>query len=199
MSSTKRVGALADGIFAIAMTLLAFDLKVSDIIKPSTQFSISGVISNIWPHLLIYAFSFIILGFYWIEHQIQYTFIKSSNQYFLWINIIFLMFIALIPFSTGVLGRYLGEQFSMMLYGVNIIFVGILSYFHWEYVNFFNLVSKEATSEAISTIKRSALVAPVIACISIFLSFFNLWISLSVYVLVPLYYIFWSKIHFFED
>ena len=198
MSSTKRVESLVDGIFAIAMTLLAFDLRVSDIFKSISNFNILNVISNIWPHLLIYTISFIILGFYWIEHHIQYDYIKSSTKYFLWINIFFLMFIALTPFSTGVLGRYLGEQFSIVMYGVNIILVGILSYFHWQYVNFRRLVSKDTTPEVISTIKKNILVAPIIAGISIFTSFFSLWVSLVIYSLVPIYYIFLSRIDFFR-
>src|SRR3989338_2944867 len=196
-SSTKRVESLVDGVFAIAMTLLAFDLKVSDIIQSISNFNIISVISNIWPHFLIYSISFIILGFYWIEHHIQYDYIKSSSKYFLWINIFFLMFIALIPFSTGVLGRYLDEQFSIVLYGINIILIGTLSYFHWWYVNFRRLVSKDANSMVISAIKKSILVAPIIACISIIISFFSLWTSLVLYTSVPIYYIFLSKIDFF--
>ena len=194
--STKRVEALVDGVFAIAMTLLAFDLRVSDIFKSISNFNILSVISNIWPHLLIYAISFIILGFYWIEHHIQYDYIKSSSKYFLWINIFFLMFIALIPFSTGILGRYLGEQFSIVLYGINIILIGILSYFHWWYVNFRRIVIKDATPMVISTVKKNILVAPIIASISILISFFSLWVSLGVYNLVPIYYIFFSRINF---
>ena len=196
MSSTKRVEALVDGVFAIAMTLLAFDLRVSDIFKSISNFNILNVISNIWPHLLIYAISFIILGFYWIEHHLQYDYIKSSSKYFLWINVLFLMFIALTPFTTGVLGRYLDEQFSIILYGINIILVGILSYFHWQYVNFRRLVSKDTTPEVISTIKKNILLAPIIAGISIFTSFFSLWVSLVIYSLVPIYYIFLSRISF---
>ena len=196
--STKRVEALVDGVFAIAMTLLAFDLRVSDIFKSISNFNILSVISNIWPHLLIYAISFIILGFYWIEHHIQYDYIKSSSKYFLWINIFFLMFIALIPFSTGILGRYLGEQFSIVLYGINIILVGILSYFHWWYVNFRRIVIKDATPVVISSVKKSILVAPIIACISILISFFSLWVSLAIYALAPIYYIFSSRIDFFK-
>ena len=197
-SSTKRVEALVDGVFAIAMTLLAFDLKVSDIIQSISNFNIISVISNIWPHFLIYAISFIILGFYWIEHHIQYDYIKSSSKYFLWINIFFLMFIALIPFSTGVLGRYLGEQFSIVLYGINIILVGILSYFHWWYVNFRRLVSKNTSQVIISAIKKSILVAPIIAIISIFISFFSLGASLIIYSFIPIYYLFSSRIGFFK-
>jgi len=196
--NTKRVEALVDGVFAIAMTLLAFDLRVSDIIKSIANFNIPSVIYNIWPHFLIYSISFIILGFYWIEHHIQYDYIKSSSKYFLWINIFFLMFIALIPFSTGVLGLYLGEQFSIVLYGINIILIGILSYFHWWYVNFRRLVSKDTTPVVISTIKKSILIAPIIASISIFISFFSLWASLVIYVFVPIYYLFSSRIDFFK-
>src|SRR3989338_1196602 len=197
-SSTKRVEALVDGVFAIAMTLLAFDLRVSDIFKSISNFNILNVISNIWPHLLIYVISFIILGFYWIEHHIQYDYIKSSSKYFLWINIFFLMFIALTPFSTGILGRYLGEQFSIVFYGINIILVGILSYFHWWYVNFHRIVIKDATPVVISTIKKNILVAPIIASISILISFFSLWVSLVIYVVVPIYYIFLSRVSFFR-
>lgn len=196
MPSTKRVEALVDGIFAIAMTLLAFDLKVSSIIESIANFNIMSVISNIWPHFLIYAISFIILGFYWIEHLTQYDYIIATNKYFLWINIVFLMFIAYIPFSTGILIRYLGEQFSFILYGVNIISIGILSYFHWWYVNFHHLVSKNTTPIIVSTIKKSILIAPIMAIVSIFISFFSLWFSLVVYIFVPIYYLFSRKIGF---
>lgn len=198
MSSTRRIGALVDDVFAIAMTLLAFDLKVIDIFASIINFGIISVIFNIWPHFLIYVFSFIILGFYWIGHTVQYDYIKSSSKYFLWINIFFLMVIALIPLSTGILGRYSDKQFSIMLYGINIILIGALSYFHWWYVNSHNLVSENTTPVVISTIKKSILVAPIIACISIAISFFNLWISLAIYATVPIYYIFLSKMEFFE-
>jgi len=198
MLTTKRVEALVDGIFAIAMTLLAFDLKVSDIIAPVANFDIMSVISNILPHILIYAFSFIILGFYWIEHLIQYDYIKASSKYFLWINIFFLMVIAFIPFTTGILGRYLNEQFSIVLYGINIILIGILSYFHWWYVNSSNLVSKDTTPVVISAINKSILLAPGIAIISIIISFFSLQVSLGIYAIVPIYYLFASKIESFK-
>ncbi len=193
--NTKRVEALVDGVFAIAMTLLAFDLKVSDIVA-SVNFSMSDLFFNLWPHFLIYSISFIILGFYWIEHHIQFDYIKSSSKYFLWLNIFFLMFIALIPFSTGVLGRYLGEQFSVFLYGINIILIGIISYFHWSYVNLRRLVGKDAAPNVVSTIKKNILIAPFIAGISMLISFFSPLFSLVIYALVPVYYIFLSKIGF---
>ena len=198
MSSTKRVEALVDGVFAIAMTLLAFGLKGSDIIGYSDNLKTFRGISDIWPYFLIYVLSFIILGYYWIEHHIQYDYIKSPSKSFLWINVFFLMFIALIPFSTVVLGRYLGEQFSIILYGVNIIIIGILSYFHWWYVNFRRLVIKGVTPVVISTINKNILVAPILGIISILISFFSLWISLGIYILVPIHYIFLSRMNFFK-
>jgi uncharacterized membrane protein len=193
MLGTKRVGALVDGVFAIAMTLLAFDLRVLDIITPIANHNTPQVISKIWPHFLIYAISFIILGFYWIEHRIQYDHIKYSSKYFFWINIFFLMFIALIPFSTGVLGRYFSEQFSIVLYAINIIVIGILSYFHWWYVNFHRLVYKNTTPAINSTIKKSIILVPITALISIVISFFNLGFSLVIYSVIPIYYIFLSR------
>src|SRR3989344_7184886 len=180
------------------MTLLAFGLKGSDIIGYSDNLKTFRGISDIWPYFLIYVLSFIILGYYWIEHHIQYDYIKSPSKSFLWINVFFLMFIALIPFSTGVLGRYLGEQFSIILYGVNIIIIGILSYFHWWYVNFRRLVSKNTSQVIISAIKKSILVAPIIAIISIFISFFSLGASLIIYSFIPIYYLFSSRIGFFK-
>jgi uncharacterized membrane protein len=193
MLGTTRVAELVDGVFAIAMTLLAFDLRVLDIISPIANRNIMTVIAKIGPHILIYAISFIILGFYWIEHRIQYGYVKYSSKYFYWINIFFLMFIALIPFSTGILGRYFGEQFSILLYGLNIILVGALSYFHWWYVNFHHLVSKDTTPITNSIIKKSIILAPVIAIISMAISFFSLWTSLFIYFVIPIYYIFLSR------
>jgi uncharacterized membrane protein len=103
--SKTRIEALTDGIFAIAMTLMVFDIKLP-VGPQTTPWSLRSELIGLWPRFLAYAISFIMLGVYWVGHHNQYHYIRRTDRGFLWINIFFLMGVSLIPFSTGLLGQY---------------------------------------------------------------------------------------------
>ncbi len=117
---TARVEALSDGVFAIAMTLLILDIAVPNV-KSVSPAQLPGALRALGPEFLIYALSFIILGIYWVGHHNQYHYIGRSDRVFLWINILFLMFVAAVPFSTALLGRYPLERPALFVYGMNLI------------------------------------------------------------------------------
>ena len=81
-----RIEALTDGIFATVMTVLVLGLTV-----PAANLSEPELASQIrahWPNYIAYAFSFIVLGVYWIGHHNQFHYIKRSDRVFLWVNIL---------------------------------------------------------------------------------------------------------------
>src|SRR5919198_5949529 len=89
---------------------------------------------DLWPKILSFGISFIILAIYWMAHHRQFHYIKHSNRTLIWINIIFLMAACLLPFSTSLLGEYREQEIAILVYGGNSIIIASLLYVQWWYV-----------------------------------------------------------------
>jgi uncharacterized membrane protein len=188
--SKARIEALTDGVFAIAMTLLVFGLKVPQVPHHQPSEPLRSALVALWPQLLSYATSFVILGIYWVGHHNQFHYIRRADRSLFWINIGFLMFVTFIPFSTGLLGQYPEERISTAVYGCNLIIVGLLLYLHWMYATGgYRLIDPGTSPKVIKLAKRRILAAPVVITISIVFSFYSIKLSLLLYLLIPLYYI----------
>jgi uncharacterized membrane protein len=123
----KRIEALADGIFAFGMTLLVPDLK-QDFPK---GLSFSFLAAAVGHRLFYYIIAFIILGMYWTGHHAEFYYIKRTDRLHLWLNIFILMFIAIMPFSTSLLGSNVDKVFAVFVYNCNITIITICYLLHW--------------------------------------------------------------------
>ncbi len=142
--SPRRLEALTDGVFAIVMTLLVLELSVPAITEGSTHTGLWPRLIDMWPKFLSYAVTFLMLGFMWIIHHRQFSHIKGMDNVLAWINIIALMFVALLPFSTSLLGEHIDEQVAVLIYGSNLIACTIARYISWLYATGnYRLVDKD--------------------------------------------------------
>lgn len=183
----RRIESLQDGVFAIVMTLLVLEMHLPE---AQTDAEMRHELMNTLPIFLTYVITFVNLGIYWVGQQIQFHSIERSDRSFAWIHIMFLMFVSLLPFSSSLLGRYPNDQMAALVYGVNLIAVGLSSYVGWCYASYHHrLTSHDISEELIESVKTRILVAPVTALVAIGLSFFNLRLSELCYLLVLPYYI----------
>ena len=98
----NRLVALTDGVFAIVMTLLVLEITLPEITQPTLQAELPRKLLELWPKLYHYAIGFITLGVFWGYHHLAFHSIKRSDMALVWLNIVFLMFVALIPFSASI-------------------------------------------------------------------------------------------------
>lgn len=121
-----RIEALSDGVFAIAMTLLVIEIHVP--LLESGVNSINGLWSallHLLPSIASYVVSFSILAMYWTSHHALFHFFtKTVNRTLLQLNMLYLMILALIPFSTALLASYHDNLLAIWIYGLNIILMG---------------------------------------------------------------------------
>jgi uncharacterized membrane protein len=193
--STHRVEALGDGVFAIAMTLLILEIRLPNLHEP-TPGELARSLLALWPKFLCYAISFITLGVYWVAHHLHFVTIRRADRTLLWINILFFLTIGLVPFSTALIGEYLNQQIPVILYGVNMIVIGLVLYLHWIYATKeHRLVSPDVSPQLVSTVKHVILMGPLVYVIAIGLSFCSTMTSLVLYLLVNLLYIIPGGIH----
>jgi len=122
--STSRLETLTDGIFAIAMTLLVLNLQIPQIPAALVAARLPHQLEALWPKVLSFILSFIVVGVYWVGHHNQFHYIRRVDRSFMWINILFLLAIAFIPFSAGLLGTYVRQQVVVAIYGLNLVAVG---------------------------------------------------------------------------
>ncbi|GEM_PF-2562665 len=121
-SDTSRIKSLSDGVFSIAMTLLAFTM-IADFNRPALT------PAEFWADfhipLLVYAMSFILLGTYWVAHAIAFHYIIRSDRPLMVSTVLYLLFVSLVPFSTHYLGSFPFDRLAILLYCVNLILCGL--------------------------------------------------------------------------
>ena len=101
--SVERLAALSDGIFGVAMTLLAIDLHVPVL---HSEYDLRHALFGISPDLFIYLMSFLTLGIFWVGQQSQLNHLRRSEVRLTWIHLAFLFAVTLMPFSTKLLAEY---------------------------------------------------------------------------------------------
>lgn len=179
----QRLDGLADGIFAIVMTLLAFELKLPamDMNIPDRMIWIQ--IIKLFPHFLSLIVSFALLFTYWRAHHfIASIYAKNLTVGLANINAIFFFLIALVPFSASLLGTHPSSKVSIAIYGLNVITIGLSLYFMRRHVE---LNPKIETSVITKADRRSGYIRvlfPVFAAsLAIFLSYWNTTVSIIIF------------------
>jgi uncharacterized membrane protein len=194
--SKHRLEALGDGIFAFAMTLLVLDVKMPKISEAiQSPELLTRALLELWPKFLSYITSFIVLAVFWIA-QIGYLhFVKRTDRWFLWLNLLFLMVVVFVPFSTDLLGDYHTLRLAVVIYGCNIMALGVTLFLQWHYATSrHRLVGHDVEPELVRRGNRRILAGVCSYAFAILLVWFNPTVSLILYVLIPIMYILPSRL-----
>jgi uncharacterized membrane protein len=185
--STTRLEAFSDGVFAVAITLLVLNLQVPQLASASELVSRLGAL---WPKLLSYALSFVIVGIYWVAHHNTFHYIQHSDRNLLWLNILLMMCIVFIPFPTALLGEYPEQRVSVIIYAGTLVITGLVLQSLWWYATSrYRLVDRNIDPRLVQRATRRNLTAPLIYLLAIGISLVSVPASLVLFLLVPVYYI----------
>jgi TMEM175 potassium channel family protein len=186
-----RLETLADGIFATVMTVLALSLSVPLITAGSSPQSVPEVVMSEAPLALSYIFSFGILGVFWVAHHVMMHYIRRVNRSFLWINILFLLTLGFVPFTTALLGRHLENAIALTLYGGNVTGIGFALVSIWIYAtNDRRLVDSDLDERIVSAGTRRTMFGPILYAIGVGVSYVAPLVTLVIFAAVPVTYIF---------
>lgn len=185
----SRIEALSDGVFAIAMTLLIFNLKVPELPPGASSAALVRGVLDLWPQTACFALSFVTAGALWVAHRGQFHYIHGTNRQLLWINIVFLLFVSVIPFVTALVGRYPAYSFTVVLYGLNMVVTVLVLLWHWLYATRNHRLTSPHLSHAVVHLQaRRILIATLIYLVAMAIAFWQPWISMVCYSIVPLGY-----------
>ena len=180
---TTRLETLVDGVFAIVITLLVFDIRLPEI----ADTGLLDALTKLAPRVLSYVVSFLLLGLYWMAHHGQFSFITRVDYRLIVLNILLLLCICPVPFTTSILGRYGADPLAAAIFGCNLLLIGVMLYVHWRYASAgHRLVAPDLDPALIRAIGNRTLLGSVAYGAAIGLAFLSPWLSLAIYVGVPL-------------
>ena len=121
---TTRLEAFSDGVFAIAITLLVLELHV-----PTDPQELLRELGAEWPSYLGYFVSFAFIGGVWMAHSNLTRFTKAADQVMMGLNLVLLLFVSFLPFTTSLLANHLDDSaahIAVVIFGVNLTLASLM-------------------------------------------------------------------------
>jgi uncharacterized membrane protein len=150
---TSRLEAFADGVFAIAATLLIIEIGLPE------DGSVGSGLVDIWPSYFAYAVSFLTIGIMWVNHHVVLAYTREADRAFLFINLFLLMAIAFVPFPTALVADHIreeGAREAALAYGLTFTVIAVCFQVFWQYA-YRRLLQPDANPREVSGINRSYL------------------------------------------
>ena len=122
-----RMETFSDGVLAVIITIMALELKVPEVVG-NLQ---SDVFVHLAPKLASYAIAFTFVGVTWIQHLLALRDVERATLKLFWLNLLFLFFASLIPFTTAFLGEHPSLPLAVAMWGAAAgltVFVGQIVY-----------------------------------------------------------------------
>ena len=137
----ERLIFFSDAVFAIAITLLVIEIRIPDVHENVSDHVLLGMLGHLVPKFVGFLISFMLIGLYWSVHHRMFGFVTSYNRRLILLNLMFLFFIVLMPFSTGFYSEYAGQELfikqlkvPMTFYVLNFVGAGIVNFVMWIYI-----------------------------------------------------------------
>ena len=183
----NRIEALADGIFAVAMTLLVLDIKSPENHPLESTADLIDHLVALEHSFAMYAISFIVLAIFWITHHLLFHFVRHVDRRLLWINMSFLLLVTFVPFSTDLMGDHGHLTLPVLVYGVNMLALGALLVFQVRYLATRpELAAPDLTPAAIAHMQREVRLYALIPLVSMAISFYSPRVGMYCYLLLAI-------------
>lgn len=183
---TDRIKALTDGVFAIAMTLLVLSLELPAAHSLEGDFSVVKLLLGQLDLFYNYFLSFVLLAFFWINHHNQFHCYAKTDNAHLWLNLLLLMFVALMPFSTVLVSDYPQYGAADAAFAVNIILISLFYYLNYWYAEKKGYLVDGLPENAGSQIKKQVILVIGICFLAIILTALYSPASSFAFLLIPL-------------
>ena len=184
--STHRLEALSDGIYAFAMTLLVLNFNVPRTIKGIGNRELAQIIFSQSEKFTSYFLSFALLAIFWLVNQQIFHHIKKTDGKHIWLNILTLMFVVFIPFSTLIISEYPDRTAGEFLFALNIFLISFTSQLAWLYANHERrLVAEDLEEEHVKKSIRSGWVSPAVSALAMAVAFIQPSVCSYLYLLIP--------------
>ena len=185
-ANPERLLTFTDGVFAIIITILVLEMKVPDL---SSGKSLSEALIEIRPTFVSFVISFLLVGMYWVGHRSSFAQVRYIDRNTIWLNLLFLLPVAIVPFAAALLGEYEREPTALHLYGLVLISATLLRLLLDSYVYRHPGLLWQQSNRQVRRLVIITAAAPLVAyAIAMMVAMWAPWLSLLLYLSIPLLY-----------
>ena len=180
--------AFSDGVFAIVVTLLVLELRVPVLPENFSAQDVLKELLHLSPKFFSFAMSFLIVAIFWVNHHQFFHSIEKTDRAMLWYNNLLLFWLSFVPFPTAFIGEHPVSMIPVMLYGTVLFFASVSFNLMLRHAVKSNLFHHSVSEEIIQQSIQRGIIGPVIYFISIISAVVSVYISLAIFLLVPVVY-----------
>ena len=185
-ANPERLVFLTDGVIAIIITILVLDIRVPELGSGET---LAESLTEVRPTFVSFLISFLLVGMFWTLHKTTFNQVRYVDHNSTWLNLLFLLALALVPYASSALGEYSNEATALHLYGAVLIAAALLrvalDYYFKSHPGLLWVQRSKEGHLLTSAISWSMIVVYVIAML---IASWNTTVSLILYFSIPVLY-----------
>ena len=190
-NDTERIETFSDGVFAIAITLLIIEIGVP---HAAGTVSLFEKLVGLWPSYLGYAISFLVIGTVWANHHNRFRLIVRSDHGLLFLNVLFLMCVAFLPFPTALLAEYIRVEdhriTAVAVYSGTLAVTAVFFTLLWLYAaGNYRLVDRRIDPSLLRAMTRRYVLGMLLYVLAFALAFVSAAASLALIVILALIFV----------
>jgi uncharacterized membrane protein len=193
LKGTARLEAFSDGVFAIAITLLALNLQVPHVESNSAKWALASALFHQWPSYVAFVTSFFTVLIMWMNHHAVFKFVHKVNARILFANGILLLITTAVPFVTGLLSEYLNHQeakIACAVYTGSFVLISVAYNHLWRVViKDRSLLREDISDHALQKITRNYSLGVPFYLAAFGASFINIYLAIGICTAL---WVFWS-------
>ncbi len=189
VEDTVRVETFSDGIYAIVATLLILGLRVP-VLETATTANFLAAIKDLLPELTAFIFSFFVVAIFWVNHHHFFHNVQKTDWRLLWYNNFHLFWIATIPFTTALIGRYHTSSVPVAIYAIDMAMAALSIMLMIRYVFFKSNLMYPGFSELRkgSEFKRGMMGVYLYLAATV-AAFIHVYIALAIFIITPFLFV----------
>jgi uncharacterized membrane protein len=185
--SRGRLDALFDGVLAIVLTLLVFDLRAP---TASSNLALARAIAAMGPQFISFVISFAVVAVFWYGHRMESHWLIHSDRVDIAFTMTLLLGLAFVPFSASLLGRNIHQWFAVAIYGINLAALGLVRFIHYCYSTAgHRLVTFDLSAASIRAVRFRLALTPIFYLFASALAPLSETVAVIIFALMPLNYI----------
>lgn len=168
----ERLVLFSDAVIAITITLLVLEIRLPEGFGEFSDAELWHALVDLGPRFLGYLISFAVIGVYWLNHQAKFSHIIRSSRALLTINLVFLLFIGIVPFTTSLIAEN-GGGLATAIYAGGMVCCGLSLMWIWAYAGAHGMIDPALPREQQQRLLQSTMLSSVVFALSIPLAFVN--------------------------
>lgn len=190
---TSRVETFSDSVISIIITIMVLTIKIPDVAKQSSEWALRHDLQQLLPYIITYAFSFMMIGIFWINHHHMFLMLEKTDESLMVQNLFFLFWMSLIPLGTAMVSANPKIPESAAVYGSIMLLTTISFAFMRVYTLKKNLVHKDPDQEITAKIRWVSLkartkniIGAVAYLCAIPLAYVNVYLAYFIFLIPPI-------------